>query len=562
MSRNARRAMRAKIHRITAANNGKVDASDYGPEEVLNSEVKTGMRPISRRAYKKGGKVVAVAGADAKKHAGKKPRSGSKHLTVDALVNRNLKDANEAREGKKHVGALKTGGRAMKQDGGGAYNESGKRATMAELAAEDRRMGGKDVNRQKRTMANSTGPSPVAVSKVLDAMRNGRKDGGSSVKDIRKDIESGQYGSMRNRGGDQSQAMQRPMQQQAMQRGYDQAMQQQKPMPRNPAIEQLGYDQQKPMPYKRGGNAWEGSAKDESQDKKLAKKYGMSMAAWEKSKMDKKHDTQHSSKGLNKGGRTGKSLGGVLKDVGKYAALGVAGNAIAKNPSLLMGGLGALAYKAFGKKKDGPSTESSLPVAGKKNGGGLYANIHAKQERIANGSKERMRKVGSKGAPTADAFKQSARTAKAHGGYTSLDGEMQTQEKVGGRIAKQYGGSLGALEMNSGGRTKKKNGKTDINITIVTGKGQPQMDPNMQQPPMPQGVPVQMPPPPQPQAGPPMQMPMPPMPAPPMGGPGAGPAPMPRKAGGRTYRSYKDMDAGAGSGPGRLEKTEIQKRKK
>lgn len=36
--------------------------------------------------------------------------------------------------------------------------------------------------------------------------------------------------------------------------------------------------------------------------------------------------------------------------------------------------------------------------------------------------------------------------------------------------------------------------------------------------------------------------------------------PMPRKAGGRTYRSYKDMDAGAGSGLGRLEKTEIAER--
>jgi len=43
---------------------------------------------------------------------------------------------------------------------------------------------------------------------------------------------------------------------------------------------------------------------------------------------------------------------------------------------------------------------------------GLYANIHAKQERIAKGSGERMRKVGSKGAPTSKAFKQSARTAK------------------------------------------------------------------------------------------------------------------------------------------------------
>jgi len=44
--------------------------------------------------------------------------------------------------------------------------------------------------------------------------------------------------------------------------------------------------------------------------------------------------------------------------------------------------------------------------------GGLYANIHAKRERIAEGSGEKMRKVGSKGAPTADAFKQSAKTAK------------------------------------------------------------------------------------------------------------------------------------------------------
>ena len=43
---------------------------------------------------------------------------------------------------------------------------------------------------------------------------------------------------------------------------------------------------------------------------------------------------------------------------------------------------------------------------------GLYANIHAKKKRIAAGSKEKMRKPGSKGAPTADAFIQSAKTAK------------------------------------------------------------------------------------------------------------------------------------------------------
>ena len=48
----------------------------------------------------------------------------------------------------------------------------------------------------------------------------------------------------------------------------------------------------------------------------------------------------------------------------------------------------------------------------KMKGGGLYENINAKRERIADGSGEKMRRVGSKGAPTADAFKQSAKTAK------------------------------------------------------------------------------------------------------------------------------------------------------
>lgn len=43
---------------------------------------------------------------------------------------------------------------------------------------------------------------------------------------------------------------------------------------------------------------------------------------------------------------------------------------------------------------------------------GLYANIHAKRKRIAEGSGEKMRKPGAKGAPTAKAFKQSAKTAR------------------------------------------------------------------------------------------------------------------------------------------------------
>ena len=45
-------------------------------------------------------------------------------------------------------------------------------------------------------------------------------------------------------------------------------------------------------------------------------------------------------------------------------------------------------------------------------GKGLYANIHAKRKRIKDGSNEKMRKPGTKGAPKASAFKKAAKTAK------------------------------------------------------------------------------------------------------------------------------------------------------
>jgi hypothetical protein len=70
---------------------------------------------------------------------------------------------------------------------------------------------------------------------------------------------------------------------------------------------------------------------------------------------------------------------------------------------------------------------------------GLYANIHAKQERIAHGSGEKMRKAGSKGAPTADAFKQSAKTAKMKEGGVSLAvgrGEKLPESQGAGLTAK------------------------------------------------------------------------------------------------------------------------------
>jgi hypothetical protein len=94
--------------------------------------------------------------------------------------------------------------------------------------------------------------------------------------------------------------------------------------------------------------------------------------------------------------------------------------------------------------------------------GGLYANIHAKRERIAEGSGEKMRRVGSKGAPTADAFKESAKTAKLKNGGPSLAigrGEKLPAKQGAGLTAKgrekynrETGSNLKAPQPEGGSR--------------------------------------------------------------------------------------------------------------
>jgi hypothetical protein len=64
------------------------------------------------------------------------------------------------------------------------------------------------------------------------------------------------------------------------------------------------------------------------------------------------------------------------------------------------------------KRKDNPNKVDVYKEGGKVKLPGLYANINAKKKRIAAGSGEKMRKVGSKGAPSKMDFVQSAKTAK------------------------------------------------------------------------------------------------------------------------------------------------------
>ena len=248
---------------------------------------------------------------------------------------------------------------------------------------------------------------------------------------------------------------------------------------------------------------WEHSKADLKQDKKLAKKHGMSLEKWEKSDLDKKHDKQQSAEGLKSGGKA-KWIQGAIKHKG-----------------------------ALHKQLGVPAGEK-IPVK----------KLHEAAEKGG--------KLG-KRARLAETLK---RMHHADGGKV-FSGEGYPDKVpgvTGGRIAKKRGG------------------KTSVNITIA-----PQLA-------------GQAPTPGAPAAGRPPMAGMPPMPAPnaPQGGPqptdpallaalagaaggggrppmGAAPAglpmggmPMARKSGGRTYRSYKDMDAGAGSGLGRLEKSEIQ----
>jgi hypothetical protein len=120
--------MKAKASKMTTADpHQKVDSSTWTPPEPLNTEAKTGLRPISRRAFKKGGKVM---GSKPKANLGRAPRKSGGEATqyANAKVNRNVKDANEERPGIKHIGALKRGGAAKRKgrDEGGKVDEIAK----------------------------------------------------------------------------------------------------------------------------------------------------------------------------------------------------------------------------------------------------------------------------------------------------------------------------------------------------------------------------------------------------------------------------------------------------
>jgi hypothetical protein len=164
---------RSKAQRLTKNDpQQKVDSSTWTPSAPENAGVKTGARPLTKRLYKKGGKVI---GKDAMKRADRKPRKAGgrtehKAPWVDDLINRDVRMANDKREGVKHEGAFKKGGKTHKLGGG--------------------TIGDNPISVQDRSMAKATG----MMKKGGRAKK--RADGGDVIGDmIRQDqIEQGMKG--------------------------------------------------------------------------------------------------------------------------------------------------------------------------------------------------------------------------------------------------------------------------------------------------------------------------------------------------------------------------------
>ena len=173
-SKSARKAAKAKISKLLSPGAGKVDASSWTPPAELEAGVKTGARPISPRAFKRGGKVK---GEEAATHAGRKPRKGDKGITADTFVNRDVKEANEERDGDKHVGAFKKGGRVARANGGTMVQQSRKAPPVSTID----RMGGEPSPDYKPKFNAPTSDSNVSdEDKAALADKAGLKRGGKA----------------------------------------------------------------------------------------------------------------------------------------------------------------------------------------------------------------------------------------------------------------------------------------------------------------------------------------------------------------------------------------------
>lgn len=166
LAKKSREAMKSKARSLAGGKDHKTDSSDWSPASPLNADVKTGMRPVGKTREFKAGGVATAARADRK--ARKSGGRVEKEIGV-AMANKDMKAANEQREGKKHIGGMKRGGRAEGGFAGGTLpnpREALKRegATVSEKPASFSKA-------QKESYSREEGYNAAD-------RRSGRKEGG------------------------------------------------------------------------------------------------------------------------------------------------------------------------------------------------------------------------------------------------------------------------------------------------------------------------------------------------------------------------------------------------
>lgn len=485
----ARAAMRDKAKRLVKGDpRAKVDASSWTPPEMMNTGAKTGLRPISRRQFKRGGKVAGECGP---MRADRAPRKTGG--LVKEWVNRNVKEANAEDKGKPHTGGLKHGGKADE--------------------AADKKMV-KKAMRQHETAQHGGKHAELKLKKGGKA----RKADGGMIAPTQADVKEarGILGSnMRENPADMEAARE--------------VMSRYKQMGVRPLMPQ--------KIMKADGGAADGDKDDDA--KTPSYNPGYSREAVDKAIASSNRAGRKISAG------EAKKIHSLLR--GRYAD---GGDVTGKTLDQIFEGIKTkLRARAAGAK----SAKRRIPVE-------LSPDEQEYFDKYRGDIMQQMRDEAKASPRIVQEEPEVVATGAGRGaGFMGMPGR-----KKGGKVGNYEGGTRptgGRMARKSGGRTKK--GKTDIKIVIAAGGGRHPLEnmPMMGGPVRPPAAPVVAPPP----AGgvPPMPMGM-----PPAGGPAPGPLPglMGRKTGGRvghrTYRSYKDMDAGSLGGMGRLEKTEIEKNKR